>query len=374
MDGGQLPPVPALPPGASLWHVGVHKTGTTTVQGALAAARPRLREHGVLYPGRTQAHHAAALGVLGRSWGWQGDAVPHPVSHFTSLVDDVRRWQGRSVVSSEHLCEADDAVVARIADAVGRERLHVVITVRPLGRLLPSSWQQYLKFGFRRRYDVWLENQFAADPQPQRFTPSFWMRNAHGALVQRWVAALGPEHVDVVVLEGVSHDAVLRVFADLLGVPHEVLVDVAPDDANRSMTAAECELLRRLNRIVRPDLSWADYERVVRDGLVRRIVEERVPPAGEPRLHTPDWALDAAAERGARDVAMIEASGARVVGRLDLLAQRTASTPPVPPAPAELPADLAAEALAVLVRSLAAAPAPTGLAERAKDLLRRTRS
>lgn len=368
-----LPSVPALPAGTSLWHVGVHKTGTTTLQGALAGARPRLRELGVLYPGRTQAQHAAALGVLGRAWGWKDDAVAHPLSGFTSVVDEVRRWTGRSVVSSEHLCEADDAVAARVAEAVGHDRIHVAITLRPLGRLLPSSWQQYLKFGFQRRYDKWLENQFAADPKPHRFTPSFWQRNDHGALVQRWASAVGADRVTVVVLEGVGHDAVLRVFADLLEVPHSVLLDSAPSDANRSMTAPESEVLRRLNAAVRPDLSWAQYERVVRDGLVRRIVEERVPPVDEPRLHTPDWALDAAAERGVLAAQAIRAAGVRVVGPLDALGTRTSAVPRSPAAPDVIPTDLAADALAVLVRALAEVEPSSGIGQRAKGLLRRAR-
>ena len=63
-----FPVVPALPPDAVLLHVGVHKTGTTAIQAALADARPELRRAGVLYPGKRKAQHRSAMAVTQRTW------------------------------------------------------------------------------------------------------------------------------------------------------------------------------------------------------------------------------------------------------------------------------------------------------------------
>ena len=68
---GLLPATAALPPSSIALHVGVHKTGTTALQAALADARPELIQRGVLYPGKKAAHHGAALGLMERSWGWK---------------------------------------------------------------------------------------------------------------------------------------------------------------------------------------------------------------------------------------------------------------------------------------------------------------
>ena len=46
-----LPACVPLPERAICLHIGVHKTGTTALQAALAAARPELRRNGVSYPG-----------------------------------------------------------------------------------------------------------------------------------------------------------------------------------------------------------------------------------------------------------------------------------------------------------------------------------
>ena len=72
------PPPTALPEGSVLLHIGPHKTGTTAIQGALAAARAELAEHGVTYPGHAGAHHAEARALRRHPAGWVNDTEPLP--------------------------------------------------------------------------------------------------------------------------------------------------------------------------------------------------------------------------------------------------------------------------------------------------------
>ena len=58
-----------IPEGGILLHVGMHKTGTTALQGVLYALRDELPAHGVSYPylgdpGQSVAHHIAARSLL----------------------------------------------------------------------------------------------------------------------------------------------------------------------------------------------------------------------------------------------------------------------------------------------------------------------
>ncbi|MDE0975237.1 MAG: hypothetical protein OSA11_09165, partial [Candidatus Nanopelagicales bacterium] len=62
--------VSPIAPDGVLLHVGVHKTGTTAIQAALADSRRELTFRDVRYPGKLQAQHRAALALLGRPWGW----------------------------------------------------------------------------------------------------------------------------------------------------------------------------------------------------------------------------------------------------------------------------------------------------------------
>lgn len=316
-----LPDVEALADDAVLLHIGVHKTGTTAIQAALADARPVLREHGVYYPGKRPAQHRAALSVLQRPWGWADrGAEAYDRSNFDDMAARVLRHQGRTVISSEFFCEASTESAEEVVSRLGGENVHVVVTLRNLGALLPSSWQQYLKYGMSTGYFKWLRNVFE-NPGGSSMTPTFWMRMDHAAVIDRWVRAVGPERMTVLVLEDLDRGAVFRTFEQLLDLPPTTLESRMNFTSNRSLTAVESQLMLDLNRRVAMDLPWSSYQRFIRRGIALRLVEERQPPPEEPRLYTPTWALEAAAEMGANAAASISASGVRVLGDLDALAR-----------------------------------------------------
>jgi hypothetical protein len=368
-----LPDATPVPPNGVLLHVGVHKTGTTAIQAALADARPQLKAAGVSYPGKLQAHHRAALAVLGRPWGWntRGGAVMDR-SHFDRLARRVGRTPGRVVISSEFFCEAPGDVAAGVVRDLGGDRVHVVVTLRNLGRLLPSSWQQYLKYGLTTPYEKWLTDVFAGPGASKNMTPTFWKRHDHGDVLRRWTDAVGPDHVTVLVLEDVDRSAQFQAFAQLLDVTPEVLVSRMDLTSNRSMTAAEAELLVRLNKKVKKELQWDEYVRYVRRGVALGMVEGREPAPDEPRLFTPDWALDAAAEKGALFVDVIRSLGVTVLGDLDALSCRVPSSSPVAAGAAEvLPVDAGVQAVMTVIE--AAREESVSSRDLAGQLWRRTR-
>lgn len=361
-----LPPVPVITDDAVLLHVGVHKTGTTAIQAALADARSDLLTHGVRYPGKLQAQHRAALALLGRPWGWnsRGGSVMDQ-RHFDSLVRRSNKHTGRVVISSEFFCEAPEGKARETVEALGGpEKVTVVVTLRNLGKLLPSSWQQYLKYGLTTGYEKWLEDVFAT-PGSSKISPTFWRRHDHGEVLRRWAAAVGPGNVNVLVLEDVDRSAQFHAFEQMLGVPEGVLVSRMDLTSNRSMTAAEAELLVRLNKQVKKQMQWTDYVRLVRRGVALRMVEGRTPDPDEPKLVTPDWALDAAAEQGAKSVAAIEELGVNVYGDLASLAVRMPSAPASAVDTDQLPVDAAVAAVAAVIEASKEEPTARELAGRA---------
>jgi hypothetical protein len=360
--GGSLPAVDSLPEDAVLLHIGVHKTGTTALQAALADAREDLAAAGVRYPGKLQAQHRAALAVLGRPWGWnnRGGAVLDR-AHFDRLSARVAEHPGRVVISSEFFCEAPEDVAREVVSGLGGQRVHVVVTLRNLGKLLPSSWQQYLKYGLTTDYETWLEDVFAT-PGSSRMSPTFWKRQAHGAVVERWAAAVGPDRLTVVVLEDVDRSAMFTTFAQMLGVNPQILVSRMDQTSNRSMTAAEAELLVRLNAQVKKQMDWTEYVTVVRRGVAKGMVEGREPLPEEARVATPGWALDAAANEGRTAAAHIAASGVRVVGDLDALTVRLPDETGV--TPTDIPIDAAVAALTAMVEAVHEQPTSRQLAGR----------
>ena len=324
-----------LPEGTRLLHIGPPKTGTTTVQAAFHAAAPRLTSQGVHYAGRTRHPRRAAFAVTGRRW-LGGD--PPPITEWNDLVDEVRAADARCVViSSEALAQADDAQIRRIVEDLDQARLHVVVTLRPLARILPSSWQQSVQTGSDTRYTDWLATQLESDAAggPR----SFWYRHRHDRLIGRWAEVVGPERMTAIVLDENDRSRVLRVFEGLTGLRPGTLEE-RPDLTNRSLTKPEAEAVRAFNAAFwTAGLSVRLHNRVMHLGANERM-KRREPPAEWTRIETPQWALEHADAIAREVVAGIAASGIRVVGDLGRLVAAPGSTAPAKaPVPAAVPVD-----------------------------------
>lgn len=333
-----------LPERARLFHIGIPKSGSTALQHAATAERANLKRHGVLYPGHDTNHRLAVLSFMGRRWGWDDDAVPDR-SNWDRMMGEIEADRKRRVfISHEFASESDDATAARFVDALG-DRTHVVITVRSPGSILPSAWQQYVKAGTKVRFDAWLK-AVLADPPNRKVTASFHDRNDQAGVTRRWAEAAGAENVTVVVLDRERPRLLYDAFEQMLGLPHETLAaqDMGGWESNRGLSAQETELFRRMNEVVRSEMTWPQYMHLIRHGALGRVMENRA--ADAERLLLPQWAAERAAELGAQYAEAIEATGVRVVGDLSTLSAKAKSRADDEPAPTEIPIDLAVEALA----------------------------
>ena len=306
-----------LPADAILLHLGFHKTGTTALQSAFAASRPELLEHGVLYPGRRRSHHPAAMAMTKRTWGVgrEGGWDPDP-RDWDRLARAAVRHPGRVLISSESFALTPDESAAQMVADLGPERVHVVFTMRPVAALLSSSWQQYLKSGWTTTYGQWLE-QIVAELEPGARRSGFWLRNDYPAIVGRWAGLVGAERVHLVCLDGSDRGFLLRTFRELLDLP-EGVPDEQAADSNRSMTAAEAELLRSLNEVT-ADWDWPTYQRTIRTGAAAGMVESRRPDPSETPIVTPPEVLARMAEHGRGLAAQLDGLGVVVHGDLAVL-------------------------------------------------------
>jgi hypothetical protein len=352
-----------------LLHVGMFKTGTTAIQGALFRARPQLAEHGVLHAGETRNPMQAVLAFRGQQM--PGKPPPRP-EQWDSLVAQVAAAANqRVVVSSEFLGTAGVETGRRAVELLGGPRVHVVVTLRPLAKMMPSQWQQYVRSrATTSSYDDWLDGMLRKPPF-KRPTPSFWNRNHHDVLVERWASIVGPENLTVIIVDEADRTFLMRTFEDLLGLPAGLLV-ADKDTENRSMTLAETELVRQIN-VEFKNRGWSDelYRRMVLKGIGFQMQTHRTPDVDEPRITTPQWALDRVAEIGAAAADKISTLGVRIVGDISTLgAPRLADESRGAGAPTTLPIDAAREAVigAILTSGvLTVTPVET---TSARDLLR----
>jgi hypothetical protein len=259
----------------------------------------------------------AAHAVTGKPSPYADGKVPGK-GRWRELVREVRGSKAaRVVISSEGFADADDEAIREVVRDLDADRLHVVITLRPLAAILPSQWQQYVQSGMTTSYERWLEAML--NEPASTMTPMFWRRHRHDELVARWAAEAGTQNVTVVVADEGDRNHIVRTFEALTGLASGTL-EPEPDLANRSLTLAEVETIRAFNVAFRAEgLGTQLHAKVMRFGAAEHLKRRSVGD-GEARIQTPAWAMERAAAVSRDITAGIEASGVRVVGNLQSLA------------------------------------------------------
>ena len=307
-------------------HIGVPKTGTTALQAALANSRKDLAKQNVVYPSQWRnAHHRAAWAITERTWGWKGrGGTTTPIKHWNRLVKETKTNK-KIILSSEFFCEANQKQSQKMVADLGRSRLEVVITLRPFGKLLPSAWQQYLKYGVKLTYDEWLA-AILNGPREAAPTPTFWMRHDHPALIKRWLELIGKDNLTLVVVDDTNHDFIYQAFEEILQLQAGTLQKRKEKVSNRSMTLAEAEFLRQIN-LRQPDNStWDRYESFVRRSMMHEILNSPIAETAPEKLTTPKWAADKANQIAKDYLAELSKLDLKVIGDLQQLASEVSGS------------------------------------------------
>jgi len=248
-------------------HIGPRKTGTTYLQRVLQQLSPSLATQGVLYPvdfrGKEDYNHVGAVNDLTfaeetrRPERWSDKAG----DDWSALVSAVQAFEGTVILSAEMIGGLRPPAAQRLITGLGVKDVDVVITVRDLGRIFPSSWQQHVRNTHTQDYKAYLERRTrergsAAPIQMQEVWDSereqtFWRSYAYGALVRRWQRLVPPDRVSVVTLppQGSSSTLLWERFRAALAL--EVLPEIAPKlppyIANIGSTEPEALLLHAMN-------------------------------------------------------------------------------------------------------------------------------
>ena len=317
----------ALPGNSIMLHIGAHKTGTTSLQAALFAASKDLEEQGVINlvaDGDDTANPAARAVQRLPSSGSTGAPVAYNV--WTTLVDQAKAHPQHLVsISAEAFAVSEPLVIKTIVNDLGIDRLQVVITLRPLGKILPSQWQQDLHGAWvNQKFEEWLR-EILRDVRPMKqigplqVPHQFWIRHRHDALLQRWIDAVGSDRITLVVGDDQRKSSLLEHFEDLLSLREGTLSSVAVE-RNQSMTLPEMQIMQRYGELLESSelgkliVARSRYHKALR--ILRKIRSENTSDA---RLVIPEWSFVRISEIQREMVEHMQASGVSVIGTLNQL-------------------------------------------------------
>ena len=331
-----------LPVGTRMVHIGPHKTGTTAVQSALFAARSEIERQGVSYASEGRHAMTAVLAGLQLPDAWSEYRTPPPRWKWTRLLRKVTSARAdRVVLSSEFFADGEPDAIRQVVDELDPGRIHVVVTLRPLARIIPSQWQQAIQNQLTTPLDQWVRDLL---DKPEGAAGSFfWRRHRHDLLIQRWAQIVGTDRITAIALDEGDPDMLLRVFERLTGLRTGTL-QATESITNRSMTLPEIELIRAFNAAYKAEkLPRRLYTRVIRFGAAA-LMEARPPAPAEPRIALPAWSVEPIGAMARQIVEGIRKSGVRVIGDLDglLAVPEPADETPVP---ATVSPEVAASAL-----------------------------
>ena len=302
-------------------HVGFHKTGTTAIQESLHAHKEELKNLGVVYEtNKGKANHQEAWALTERYWGWKNrGGKKTPISEWEKRLKVIKSQKANSILSSEFFSELNDAQLNRMATDLKDFQVEVIFTIRPLDKILASSYQQYLKYGIKASYDEWLHDIFQ-NTDESKITPTFWKRHRHELVLDRWAKVFGSQNLHLVVVEESEPDFLYNSFNEILQIPAGTLSGIADSGKNRSLNYSEISLLLAVNRAFPKERNWADYELFVREGSISHLTNQvGLAGLGE-RLLTPQWAIDESLKISSGSTEKILALGIRIHGDINQLA------------------------------------------------------
>ena len=322
-------------------HIGTMKSGTSYLQRLWWRHRKELGRRGLLVPGELEYdHRSAAMIVRDGADSAAKRLSKRQLGAWDRILAQTAATSGDVIISNEIFCNAGPD---RARDTLRRlegvaEEVHVVVTTRDLGRILPSAWQQRVKYGRGQTFDEFWQQVRAEGPDG-----TFRRHYDVPGILDRWTPGLQPEHVHVVVHprpgSGAPRDWLWQRMCEVTGVDATGL-DTAGAASNESLGLAEVEVLRAVNAALKPGRNQVGY-------LKQTLQREVLLPADGVRFVAPPEAHAWAVERGKATADALGARGWHIVGDL-------ADLVPGPEQSGRTPADVtSAEVAEVALASLA---------------------
>jgi hypothetical protein len=245
-------------------HIGMPKTGTTSIQGWLALNAKGLAKQGIAYDrlnlqesgSQTAAHteltlcQYAEMGELTRIARIRRLFGAVDLDRQKDVAERYARKLGDAVSArDEPIMVLSSEVIGSSSKTLGEARaiirwlkrifddVHVIVYFRRQEDWLLSHYSQSLRSGLKRNLAPFIRDQAAQD---------------YDALASLWAEAAGPDrlHVRLMEADAMKNRDLLADFAEVIGVNPDGFG--RPDIQNQGMSVETAEFLRILNRRLQP--------------------------------------------------------------------------------------------------------------------------
>lgn len=219
-----------MPDRKSTIHIGLHKTGSTTLQNALYRSRRELSAQGFFYPGdylRPNFQHSILGVYLRESKIHLFKRAIEPILNDFVVMDDAQL-----ILSGEEFSTVPRPGIHILRESLDRTRrqFQVIVYVRNLYRFAISQIAQHSKGGRFIAYPASVMRRL------QDFDPT--------SMLEGWETAFGEEHVRVFCLETLPEGGIVTHFAGVSGFC--VPPDPGATELNRSVDPIASTLLSHL--------------------------------------------------------------------------------------------------------------------------------
>lgn len=223
-------------------HIGFHKTGTTTIQQAIATNREKLSEIGIISPlsglnSDTEAHHNIAW--LLRNYPPQ-HYRPEKGSYKDLIQEICQSSHDKFLISSEEFSTLEEKSVQKLRSALPEDiRAIIIVYLRRPEEWLPSWWGQKARMGYENK---------SLQQAIEVIEPDYLYKR-----IRNWVDCFGKENVYLRIYdEAIQSSGLLNDFWDTLGIPRNVSKSfIVPKDANVSPSARLLNLVSRINQQIK---------------------------------------------------------------------------------------------------------------------------
>ncbi len=296
-------------------HIGLHKSGTTYLQNLMRANRGSLAAQDIEYPGIPHGPQQG-LAVWDLQGGRPGDADDKRVAgSWPALVEEISTsGRSKALVSVEWLSLSSGKQVRRLARSFPDSYVLVMVTVRDLGRVAVSAWQEEIK-----NDQTWTWEEFVSgikDPDRLATNPArgFWHRQDVVRVCERWEAVVPVSRIHVVTVPHppTPSTELLSRFASVVGFDPGLFTE-QPAWANETVGVAATEVIRRLNERLAGRLNRRQHAMLVK-GTLAPMLAQRTDPI---RFTLPASEQDWVDRRAGEMIAALAARGYPVAGDLE---------------------------------------------------------